>query len=534
MNKSEYPSIHLPIFIVRWHRPLILVFLLTFLIVLYKSYLIRDPLIQRDDIELIYPIKSLTSFTEYINAVQKNDILDVQPLRDLSFYFNVRIFELTGLSTFHIFNFLFFIFSVFLFFKILQRLNFTKNQTMTGLIIFAIHPVMICSVGWISARKHSLGLIFILLATYDFLKSERLSWKSCLFLSLSLMSHQIFGLWSIWILIYGGVKRLKLSMVSKLSILSVSGIIMGIGIYKTFILKNGNNTYQYYSNYENLSRYVLSLGRSTSLIVFPSNLSAIYSQSNPLNLIGIASLVVILFFFYKSANRRNIFLWLLLAGLIHLPTFITFVHESYLFLPLICFLISIFYFINGLHAKYQRWLPYITGFYICYLAYQTVLAASMWEDDKKLWLHSHKSEESPVTSIMLGAEVIKYDKKLGYSLMNDGMKDFDRLSNRNVLSFYMEEIYKSDLPIHEKIGLFKEFYTEHDVWKMTLGLLLLEGDATQQREGVDLLKKLKLNTQDLKPGSIGHNGILRIIQICQTEPSKMYICEDLHISFKGI
>jgi hypothetical protein len=155
--------------------------LAVFFVALYFQYLKLDPVLKRDDLSLLTPFQKIGSFAQYYEAVKDNTILDVQPVRDLTFFVNVKFLYLTGLSTFHLTNLTIFFISIVLLSRLMQILNFSPQAIYITILLYALHPLMVSAVGWISARKHSLALVFLLMALIRFLKNKNIDFGVILF-----------------------------------------------------------------------------------------------------------------------------------------------------------------------------------------------------------------------------------------------------------------------------------------------------------------------------------------------------------------
>lgn len=515
----------------KWLFALIIVFYS----ILYTNYLIKDPILSRDDLLLILPLKSIYTFTDYINAVKNNYVLDFQPVRDLTFYINVKLNDLAGISTFHLFNFILFIFSIYLVRNLLRVLGFSVVSVLVSTTFYAAHPLMVSSVGWISARKHILALVFILLALIDVLKKKDITLKSILYYFLSILSHQIFILLPCWFWIYFAIKKNRIGLI-KLAVMSVLGVlVLFVGVLKTFYLEMGNVTYKYFHWTENISRYVLSIGRSLIQIIFPYSISTDYYQGSILNLIGIPLLILGLFALYKGKNRQNAILWMLLAFLSHVLTCITFINDTYLYLPLICLLISLNYYFqeNPLLRVRVREKYFILGLMLILLTMKTIGASQMWRSDKDLWQYSYKNEESPYTSIVLGSYLLKHNEELGLEFIVWGVNNYDLISNQNIFNFFIETIYKSNLSTQKKIKIFKDCYVDFDVYKAFYALTLLEGSETQLKDGVSLLKPLLKKINIYQTTQTKGMTIIEILKkICLKSNAQGQACFELGIEYQ--
>lgn len=499
---------------------------------IYSNYILKDPILARDDVLLVLPMKDITSFSGYVTAVKNNTILDFQPVRDLSFYFNVKLVEWTNVSTFHLTSLIFFVLTIFLFMKLLEALGFNRKQIIWSAILYAVHPIMVSSIGWVSARKHTLALIFLLLSLIDFIKHKQITKRSIAYYVLSILSHQIFILFPIWIFLYSKIKNMNIEY-KKFFIMSFFGVgVLFVGVLKTFYLEMGNVTYRYFHWSENISRYVLSVGRSVTQVVFPLSISSDYFQGSVLNLVGIPILILGLYLLYKSQSAKDSMAWILLGALAHVLTYITFVNDTYLYLPLICVLIAAnFYFTSNTFPLSSRLKDGFLFLCAVLLLSKTISASQMWRSDKDLWQYSYSNERSPFTSILLGMNLLQYDEKTGIEFIVWGARNFDLVSHKTIFLNFLDTINKSSLPIQKKIQIFKDCYKDHEIYKAVYGLALLEGTQEQLLQGIVILKPLIKNENTYVPESRGLMIIKAIRHICQNNQDKKQACGELGISF---
>ena len=166
-----------------------------------------DRLLERDDRRLVEPLRHLRGLSDYADAVRSGRILDLQPVRDLSFALDLAIGSATGLGTFHLTNLLLWLAITAVVYRILRQNLGPGPLAVACVAVFALHPVFVNSVGWVAARKHLLSSLFILFATYEVLRADRIldgrrtGWIGLLF-GLSILSQPITVLWPLWAVSY--------------------------------------------------------------------------------------------------------------------------------------------------------------------------------------------------------------------------------------------------------------------------------------------------------------------------------------------
>lgn len=509
---------------------LLYAFLAVFFGLLYRDYFIYDPVLKRDDQLLVKPLTSVSSLGDYIELLANNIITDVQPVRDLSLLLDIQWQRLTGIPSFHAVNFLLFFLILFLFQRLLRTLQFSFQAQIVSLSILAAHPLMVSAVGWISSRKHTLAVIFILLTLLSYLKNKKITSATFIYFALSILSHQMFVLFPLWLVLYIHFKDEKKDWPKLIGLMTLAAFVLFLGTFKTFYLGMGNVTYRDYSVIENISRYILSVGRSFTLVMLPASIAGAYFQGSIWNIIGLPLFVGSLFLFYKSKNKADPLLWITLAGFGHILTIIAFVNDTYLYLPLICFIIAMNYLFRAHPLKLPRKLQLtVAALVVALLGWKTVDASQMWKSDLALWNYSYENEESPFNAILLGSHLLPHDEKLALGFLEWGGKNFDLVSHKPILFYFLNTIMGSSLTASEKIRILREAQVDHEIYNSYFGLALLEGDTLQTREGLELLKKNLQAEEKYSPGTEGRLVIKTIRDLCRRKTNKQYVCQELSI-----
>jgi hypothetical protein len=503
---------------------------------LYFDYFREDPLLGRDDNLLVVPMMDIVSVKDYFQKVSNNTILDVQPIRDLTFWLNIKLRYLFGFSFFHLTNYVIFCFLIFLVFNLFEILFQNKYFPYVFSLLFAVHPIMVSSVGWVSARKHSLATLFILFSIIDFLKNKNLSLKSCIFYVLSMLSHQIYCLFPLWIYVVSKIKGINLNKTKYLLMIFLGGIILAVAFYKTFLLNQGNIVYgEKFSYFSNLSRFVLSISRSFVLIFFPRVIAAAYYQGSIWNLVGIP--VGVIFIFALFRNKLIVtrsYTWLSLTILSFLPTVIAFVHETYLYLLLICSLVITAFCFESFQEGLRKKISKIIGFcFLVFFVLKTISVSPIWMSNARLWHYSYLNEKSPYNAIILSGYV--KNEKTSIELLTWAAEYFDFAYNAELIPFFTFKIYHTPkLSREEKIRIFKKHYLPHHIFNTYLALLNMQGKDNEVAKGLVEIKKiihwLKDNPLEM---SMYQELIFTNIKIfCETDASKTFLCKDLNIDFK--
>lgn len=403
------------------------------LLLLHLPLIVKDPvLLSFDDPMLLDPLSKIHSFSDYFLVLKHRDIVDVQPIRDLSLWIdlNLKVLLPWGWS-FHLTQVLLWVGVIFLVQRILKRFT---SWSVLGAALFAFHPVYFESVAWISARKHLLSTFFILVAT-DLLTSigsqvkfeltAELFWGLLLFYLLSCFSHPINVLWPIF-----AVSFLQYS--HKGWYRSTRGNFLLLGWVSIAILTLVLNLH-YYSSAEyhlrsrGLGNYapvaatdlwirLLVLGRSFFQVAVPFRPSVIPPVPvQTQNAVGLALffMVVVWTFF-----RRRAYSWLWLLYFI-LPVLIFVIQPTHQFF-------SDTYVLNaglGIFALVSLSVPrseelggkrkkLLGVFWVLVLSFFLIKSATLsraWRSDLSLWKYHFENEPSSLSAV-----------RYGLFLVNDG------------------------------------------------------------------------------------------------------------------
>ena len=155
-----------------WRRICIALLLILLPCFIYGPHVRLDHLWYLDDHALIDPVFLAHSWADYKNA----PILDVAPLRDLSYGLDRAFFQWTGVTIFHLHNALLWGLIVYLIYLILANFFFDAAKLKTNppchhmallvALLVLVHPMFSLDIFWAAARKHLLAVCFTLLNTY--------------------------------------------------------------------------------------------------------------------------------------------------------------------------------------------------------------------------------------------------------------------------------------------------------------------------------------------------------------------------------
>ncbi len=325
-----------------------LFFIFLFLFFLYFKLVFNDYVLDYDDNLLLTPLHSMNTMKDYFILLFNGLLSDFQPIRDISYLFDIQIEKWFHFSIFHSTNLILWFSICLLFYK---SLSFFSNSKLNFLIMLALlfSPISVSSVAWISARKHLLACFFILLATTFSVKNRKspsmfFSFLILIIYTLSVLSHPITLFWPLWFLIF--FLNSKHSKFFK-AVLIVDMCFLGFLNYKYYL---GPYVYLNFGVSKihsfDLAFSLLSLGRYFQLSFWPFGfLPTPHSEGSLQNLIGLFFLPIIIFMVtkIKSAWTKKLIFsimplyFFLLLPVVSIKTNI-FCSDTYLLTPLVVFL----------------------------------------------------------------------------------------------------------------------------------------------------------------------------------------------------
>ena len=158
------------------------------------------------------------------------------PLALISFMADVTLFGVKP-GMMHLTNVWLHLINIYLAIRLLCSLGFSRTTAGICGLVFAIHPINVEAVCWVSERKGLLGAMFgllTLLAYVDLRRQGRAKWRVWLFFILALLSKPsssalplLFILFDLWFLNKPGERRIKAILIEKLPfIATVVGLII--------------------------------------------------------------------------------------------------------------------------------------------------------------------------------------------------------------------------------------------------------------------------------------------------------------------
>jgi hypothetical protein len=384
----------------------LLIVVLTFAI--QAKLIIGDPLLERDDHFLVDALKGISSLPEYFRAILSGQVLDLQPLRDLSFAFNNFLDRVLGFGGYHFTNWLLWLGIVWAAYGALKALAISKESIWVAIGLYSIHPLFVGSISWVAARKHLLATLFVLLATREFLKKGSRVWIF-VFYFLSTLSHPLYVLWPLWAVLYSWLEKERrrdvwpcfpwMIAVGVLNQLYYNGIyVSATGYAKMASISDSEAGFS-----------LLGLGRYFANLVFPARLAVVYYPGATLNIVGLLLLPLACYLSGKFLGWRRTVQWatFFLFPLAIVTFLLTklFVSDTYALGAAFGWFVLL---AMALDRAPKKVLVYsLAGFVAVIFVFRSVVEAKAWESDLALWGHAYETEPSMVSTRNLASLVLR-------------------------------------------------------------------------------------------------------------------------------
>jgi hypothetical protein len=381
-------------------------------ITIFWDSLILDPLLYRDDLPIINEIKATTGIYSYISKFLQGDFLDIQPLRDLSFFLNVFLERMIGYGGYHLFNIILSAFILITVWKILK--TFCKDTLVLSIVILlmALHPSLNVVTAWTTNRKHLLSIFFILLYYKNWKVHQSHNLRNIVFYTLSVLSQPVTVFFPLILIVPGAIQR-KLKSADFIA-LFILCFILGVNFYFY-------NYHPYFFVRNSIAipffdfEWILHLGRLFSQIFIPLVFAAEYNPANYLSLLGLLILVMLCFLFYKKTLNKSFdfVLFFLVVSSLYPIINLSIYRDAY---GLISLLTLLPFFLLQLSKISRRLFYALASFLIPFFFYQSYSYVDMWESDQKLFTISAAKEGGAFNFINFAYMNRRMNPDLAYDL----------------------------------------------------------------------------------------------------------------------
>lgn len=346
------------------------------------------------------------SVIDYLRSLFNFTTVDFQPVRDLTFYFDIWSFDQTGILFGIFLNCLIWVVICYNLVSILQLYvpSVPLHWALLLVATLSVNPIYSQTINWIIARKHLLAVMFTLFATKNFflyLEGKASEFRIIIFYTLSLLSLPASVLWPIW-------AALHLKLHGKLDRKQATTFL--IPLFFIMLLLIGINFAYYNTSYTFLELYpkksstrdpvmmMMLVGQMFAQVIFPYYLN-FYNLLGTKALIGfVGFLIFIGWVLFRHRKNPRVLTWIFFSGA-HLVIFLStpnIYYDSYVLFPSIgLFLILVISSERNLQ-KIVYFLPVLLGIWLT----TTFVTNPIWGSTVKFFKSSF--ENQPGCSNALG------------------------------------------------------------------------------------------------------------------------------------
>ncbi len=375
------------------------------------------------------------SFNGIIKIFSESYFSNYHPFTTLTYAIE---YQLSGLNpkVFHFTNYLLHLINTFLVFELFRHISKKPEIPFISALIFAVHPMHVESVAWISERKDLLYTLFYITSLIfwikyiksDFQKKKYYLLSFLLFL-FSLMSKAAAVVLPLILLLFNYflIKKITYKDILKIAPFLLLSLVFGIItlLLQQKAISNLNITFSLfnrillvvYSVYFYLIKFFVPCNFST-LHIYPK----IENDILPLiyYIAPIVILIVIISIFFIKKDLKHIVIFGILFFIINLilvlqiiPVGNAIVAERYTYVPYIglSYIISEIY-IRLYELKYKKIIVAIGIIFVSFLIVTTFHQNKVWRDDISLWTKAIESNPD---------NIIAYNKR---GVAKAGIKDF--------------------------------------------------------------------------------------------------------------
>ena len=380
------------------------VFVLTFLV--FFPSLTNDFVNWDDDVNLLdNPFVSNLSLESIAGIFSSTILGNYNPFPIFTFAIEHYFFGANPF-VFHFNNLLIHLVSVGLVFRIAKRVGCTGFGAGLATAIFAIHPMHVESVAWISQRKDLLFGLFFLAGIFSYLnfiaknrKGKGLFWVYLFFILSCLSKIQAVSFPLVLIgLDYLLEKKWEWNLLrSKIGLLSIS-LVVGIGGILA-LNSYGSIDHHLFSFIERLAIGAYSFSVYIFKFFFPKELSAVYPYPSEISnyyhsfLFPLAAFFYLLLWSFRTKKKRLFFVaWMFLVNIIFVLQFLgagqAFLADRFTYIPYIGLAIGSGYLLNDFIKRFPQMK---LGFYILTVLLLLIFSkqshhqTKVWKDSNSLW-----------------------------------------------------------------------------------------------------------------------------------------------------
>ena len=276
------------------------------------------------------------------------------PLHLLSYALDHALYGLWA-PGYKIHNLLLYLLALLLLFRLLRRLELSETASLVGVLVFAVHPLHVEAVVWVSARKEPLSLCFMLGAALLHVGAagwrDWRRWAALALFGAALLTKTSTVVLPLLLVALDVLLRRRRPGGALLAVAPMLALALGVGLYVVGLWQQNEMIRPRPAGPGGAAALVLhSLGHHLSKLLVPLRLSPVYPIDRQghfglmagLGLLSLAGLGLV-FWRLKSPHARLAAAWWLIALLpvANLVPVYFFVQDRYAFLPSVALAIAV-------------------------------------------------------------------------------------------------------------------------------------------------------------------------------------------------
>ncbi len=343
-------------------------------------------------------------------------------------------YALWGLNPkgYHLISVLLHIYNSLFLFILIRKITNRNEVALLASLIFAVHPVQVENVAWVTEQKSLLAMAFFLPAFYLYIRHADIRkpsyyWASVFLYGLSLLAKVSTVSLPIILLLYDFCYGKKLDtrrIINKAPYFVIAG---GMSLVSIFI-QTSNRGILYFRNDPFITFFTTIVVVKNYLLnlILPVNLSAYYSLvhtrfSEPAVLLSLLLMVAIIsgtVFLYRRDNQAAFWaawFWAAILPNLNIIPLSVVMADRYLYLPLIgpsvLFALALFGPVKNLirkrFSKHVRWIYAVSGILVLVLAVASQVRSRIWENNLTLWTDTVTRLQHGIPYTNLGASYLE-------------------------------------------------------------------------------------------------------------------------------
>jgi tetratricopeptide (TPR) repeat protein len=393
-----------------------------------------------DDPVYIYKNPLVTGF-KILDIFSKSYFAAYIPVTILSYAIEYIFFGENPFG-YHLINLIFHAFNVILVYLMIFRLTKDRFVSFFTAMVFAIHPLQVQTVVWLSERKSILSFFFMIHALWYYIdfkedKSGRSYAKSLIFFLLSILSKPISVTFFMLLICYDNFilkEKLSRTIPNKVPFIVIS-------VFSAIVTVNAQSAmgavkpYHGGSFYTNLITIPKALLHYFKLIFYPKDLLFYYDLKpastliSPAPLIGIIVILLLIFIMIRARKERGIIsfgiamFFIFLLPVSNIIPILILTADRYMYIPIIGLSLSLISFLNEHISRYREEFYGLALFTFVLLSSVTISDSLLWKEKEGIWEEILKNSPKNMRAInnLVELNMGKGSDKEAFLLINTGL-----------------------------------------------------------------------------------------------------------------